>query len=387
MKSLGVVIPIFNTKTYLKKCVESVLEQKTEGLFVVLVDDGSYDGSSQICDEYELLDSRVHVIHQENKGKIEARYIGAAHLQTDYITFVDSDDWIEHNTYDSLREYMEKKIDVISYKIIRYINDDYQLKSEGKTKEGVFIGESYKSKICSSMIWDSEINSCGVDPSLCNKLFRREVLMPNLERARQIRVEYGDDAAVIFPTLYMANSYAVVDEYKYYHRRRLEDRIPEYILEDDYFSKLTRLYEYLRNTFNNLPEYICQLDIFFSYSAALRLRKYGIENQISRYIVPFEQITPNCRVLLYGAGKVGREYYRQIKELNFCKIVAWVDKCKQERNGVKISGCETINNEEYDYILIALKSEETVNGIIRMLVNEYNVDKNKIVWEFHEYFE
>lgn len=387
MKSLGVVIPIYNTELYLRKCIESILKQNMENLKVVLVDDGSSDSSPQISDEYALKDSRVQVIHQTNKGKIESRYTGAVQLKTDYITFVDSDDWISEGAYTILCEYMEKEIDVISYKIVRYVNDDYQIKSGGKIKEGLFLGEDYRNNICSAMIWDEEINSCGVDPSLCNKLFKREILMPQLEKAREICVGYGDDVAVVYPTLYAANSYAIVDSYKYYHRRRFEGQIPEYFLDENYYKNLTGLYEYLRNRFENSSDYVRQLDMFFSYSASLRLRKYGTEYKSVRYLVPFDQVPPKSRVVLYGAGKVGKAYYKQINELGYCDIIAWVDKQKKQSEGIEISNCEVLKDRGFDYVLIALKSKEAAEEIAQMLRKEYDVKSDRIIWGFHEYFE
>lgn len=99
MKSIGVIVPVYNTKKYLEQCIESILNQNCDALQVVLVDDGSDDGSEKICDDFAIKDSRIKVIHQVNKGKLEARYIGAYSLETDYITFVDSDDWIADDTY------------------------------------------------------------------------------------------------------------------------------------------------------------------------------------------------------------------------------------------------------------------------------------------------
>ncbi len=259
MKSIGVVIPIYNTEKYLAKCVESVLNQNYEALQVVLVDDGSSDDSGEICDDFARRDSRVKVIHQVNKGKIESRYIGAANATTDYITFVDSDDWIAENTYNSLLELLDQGIDIISYKIIRYISDCYQIKSGGKIRKGIFQGEKYKEFICSTMIWDDEINSWGIDPSLCNKLFKRDIILPQLDKARKICISYGDDVAVVYPTLYKADSYAIADQYKYYHRRRIEGEIPEYFLDNSYYKKLVDLYEYLRERFNNQVDYVRQL--------------------------------------------------------------------------------------------------------------------------------
>lgn len=386
MKSIGVIILVYNTEKYLVQCVESVLNQDYNALQVVLVDDGSNDVSGKICDDFALKDSRVRVIHQENKGKIESRYIGASNLETDYITFVDSDDWIEEDTYSSVCELMEREIDIISYKIIRYKSADYQIKSEGNLKDGIFYAEKYRDIVCSTMIWDEKINCCGVDPSLCNKLIKREVIMPQLNMARKICIGYGDDAAVVFPTLYNANSYAMVDEYKYYHRKRPNQEVPDYFLDEEYYYKLSQLYDYLRDRFENDENYVRQLDMFFAHSAEQRLQKYGVENQINRYIAPFDKINKDSRVILYGAGKVGQSYYKQITELGYCEIVAWVDKNKTMCDGVTIADNSVFVNVEFDYVVIAIKSEDAANEIIQMLLEQYSIATDKIIWDFHEYY-
>ena len=387
MKSIGVVIPVYNTENYLVKCVESVLNQNYEALQVVLVDDGSSDGSGEICDDFARRDSRVKVIRQVNKGKIESRYIGASNIETDYITFVDSDDWIAADTYRSLIKLLNQKIDIISYKIIRYIDENYQIKSSEKVKEGIFQGEKYREIICSTMIWNDEINSFGIDPSLCNKLFKRDIILPQLDRARKICISYGDDVAVVYPTLYKADSYAIVDQYKYYHRRRTEGEIPEYYLDNSYYKKLADLYEYLRERFDNNADYVRQLDMFFAHSAPLRLRKYGVENCTVRYMAPFNRIPQACKIILYGAGKVGQSYFKQIRELNYCEVVAWVDKNKIQCDGVKLSNYNAFSQVDFDYVVMALKSKEVVDEITRMLKKEYSVNPDKIIWEFHEHFE
>lgn len=387
MKSIGVVVPIYNTEEYLVQCVESILNQNYQKLEIVLVDDGSSDSCGKICDEFALKDSRVKVIHQSNKGKIEARYNGAAILKTDYITFVDSDDWIAENAYSCLVELMNQDIDIISYKIVRYINDDYQIKSVEKIEQGIFYGSEYRQIVCSTMIWDDEINCCGIDPSLCNKLFRKDVILPELEKARKICISYGDDMAVAYPALYNAKSYAIVDQYKYYHRRRPDGEIPEYFLDNDYYKKLTLLYEYLKERFDNDIDYICQLDLFFVHSAKLRLQKYKEKNRENKFIFPFNIIPVNSNIILYGAGNVGQAYYNQIKELSYCKIVSWVDKNKTECNGVVLSKCDAILENKFDYVVIALKSAELAKEIKQMLCYEYNINQNKIIWEFHEYYE
>lgn len=90
---------------------------------------------------------------------------------------------------------------------------------------------------------------------------------------------------------------------------------------------------------------------------------------------------------MYGAGKVGKAYYKQINELGYCDIIAWVDKQKKQSEGIEISNCEVLKERGFDYVLIALKSKETAEEIVQMLRKEYDVKPDKIIWGFHECFE
>lgn len=101
---VSVIVPVFNTCQYLDKCIESILQQTYSELEIILVDDGSSDGSSQICDRYSCLDKRVRVLHQNNCGVSMARENGISVMNGDYGMFVDSDDWIEHDTIEKCVE-------------------------------------------------------------------------------------------------------------------------------------------------------------------------------------------------------------------------------------------------------------------------------------------
>ncbi|WP_165045979.1 glycosyltransferase family 2 protein [Adlercreutzia sp. ZJ138] len=91
---ISVVVPVFNTEKYLKKCLESVRAQTYEHLQIILVDDGSSDASGDICDSYQRLDGRFVVIHQENRGLSAARNAGTAIADGTYVAYVDSDDYV-----------------------------------------------------------------------------------------------------------------------------------------------------------------------------------------------------------------------------------------------------------------------------------------------------
>lgn len=92
---ISIIIPVYNAEAYLPQCLDSILIQTYQDFEIILINDGSSDNSETICNEYALKDSRIHVIHQKNAGVSTARNNGIEHAQGKWITFIDSDDWIE----------------------------------------------------------------------------------------------------------------------------------------------------------------------------------------------------------------------------------------------------------------------------------------------------
>lgn len=99
---LTVIVPVYNTEEYLHKCVESIQDQTYENLEIFLVDDGSTDASPELCDGFAEKDSRIRVIHKENGGQSLARNRALMECTGDYVTFVDSDDWLETDSYEAM---------------------------------------------------------------------------------------------------------------------------------------------------------------------------------------------------------------------------------------------------------------------------------------------
>jgi glycosyltransferase involved in cell wall biosynthesis len=99
---ISVVLPVYNVEVYLKKCLETVVNQTYKNLDIILVDDGSTDNSGEICDEYAKKDRRIHCFHKKNGGLSDARNYGISQAQGDYITFIDSDDTVDHDMIEYL---------------------------------------------------------------------------------------------------------------------------------------------------------------------------------------------------------------------------------------------------------------------------------------------
>ena len=112
---VSIIVPVYKVEQYLKRCMDSVLNQTYKNIEVILVNDGSPDNCPALCDEYAKIDSRVRVIHKENGGLSSARNVALDSVKGDYIFFVDSDDWLALDTLEVLNEYLEEDYDMISF--------------------------------------------------------------------------------------------------------------------------------------------------------------------------------------------------------------------------------------------------------------------------------
>lgn len=151
---ISVIIPIYNVEPYLARCVESILGQTYRNLEVILVDDGSTDGSSALCDGYGARDRRVCVFHQKNRGAAAARNTGLNAASGDLIAFVDSDDEIAPTMYERLAAALDH--------------------SGGAAAICVFSGASLPPTGDWRKLWLSLLQGDLLMASLCNKLYRRE---------------------------------------------------------------------------------------------------------------------------------------------------------------------------------------------------------------------
>ena len=113
--TISIIVPVYNTKQYLGNCINSILSQTYTDFELLLVDDGSPDGSGDICDEYAAKDERVKVFHKENGGVSSARNLGLDNARGEWVCFIDSDDYIGHNYFEDVLEYGSYDLITISF--------------------------------------------------------------------------------------------------------------------------------------------------------------------------------------------------------------------------------------------------------------------------------
>lgn len=121
---VSIIIPIYNVEAYLRKCLDSVLKQTYTNIEIILIDDGSLDNSPSICDEYAEKDNRVNVIHKKNGGLSDSRNVGLKTSNGEWITFIDSDDWVTENYISTFMDIIEKEgnYDFIAANHFKYHN-------------------------------------------------------------------------------------------------------------------------------------------------------------------------------------------------------------------------------------------------------------------------
>lgn len=170
---LSIIIPVYNAKGTLMRCVDSIVLQPLDKMEIILVDDGSTDGSGALCDnikrQYEDDDCQIKVIHKENGGLSSARNAGIAASTGELITFIDSDDFLGRNTYSKQMEFFEcaEDVDVVEFPVAKFYNDF--LKKENIT----FTVDFYEKPI--DYLYETE--------AFChayawNKIYRRHILFP-----------------------------------------------------------------------------------------------------------------------------------------------------------------------------------------------------------------
>lgn len=182
---ISVIVPVYNTKAFLKKCVDSIIAQTYTNLEIILVDDGSFDGSSDICDEYQYKDPRVQVIHKENEGQSIARNYALSICTGEYVYFADSDDYLHVDLLSIMHTAIEKN------------NVDAAI-CNVSTSQNVY-----------SKILIDEIGS-----QLWRFLFKRSLL----EGFKLPENRYAEDAAIVYKVLY-EKKIAVVEKELYFYNK------------------------------------------------------------------------------------------------------------------------------------------------------------------------
>lgn len=377
---VSVIVPVYNGELYIEKCIDSILKQTYKEIEVIIVNDGSVDSTLDICMKYSTEYNNIQLINKKNNGVVAARLDGIKMARGKYISFVDADDWIEEEYIGHMiNEMGDSDIILAGINHVLINEDNRNYKETNSFKAGIYEKRSELYEIYRRMLCYKPPFKMGILPYACNKIYKKEVLLPLMEHVDK-EINDGEDVAVILP--YLINSKKIcISEYCGYNYLIHSDSACHQKKEDAYYNAGC-LYIWLYKCFikheckNELLE---QLQYY--YLRMIWKRNPSVYLEVNDFVFPFKKIKPNSKVIIYGAGDMGQAYYRQLKQTNYCQLVAWVDRKLDldKKSGFKLIKPNDIMSYEYDYVVIAISSGYMCSKVEEYLVNN-GIDKNIIIY-------
>lgn len=355
---LSIIVPIYGVEKYLVQCVQSILNQSFLDFEVILVNDGSMDSCSFICDTFAKKDQRVKVIHKENGGLVSARKAGLAISKGVYIGYVDGDDWIESEMYQELLKYAQKyEADIVIAGYTEELNGKITEVLYNNLDEGLYTDDRLSKELYPKMINTGIFSQFGIYSYLWNKIFKRNLIIP-VQMDVDNNIFMAEDAACTYPAILKAKTIYVKHSAKYHYRQRFNSMVKSREINTLEITKYNLLYKHLRSKFRDSgfeTLLFPQLDSFILSLLAVRCdMKYKL-NMPENELFPFGQILKSSRLIVLGAGTFGQYLVNRLKMENQYRIVGWADSAYENNYifGLKIQSINILLNLDFDFIIIA----------------------------------
>lgn len=282
-EKISVIVPVYNTHKYLKRCVESICIQSYKNLEIILVDDGSTDGSSDLCDSLAKKDNRIKVIHKKNSGLSDTRNVGIKNSSGSILSFIDSDDYIENNMYKHMLEKMtsnECEIAICGWYVVKNGN---RVKSNFKSEPKILTREEGIDKLLCNNSFDN---------FMCNKIFSKELF-------NDIAFPVGkkmEDLATLYKLINKSNK-IYLDGIPYYNYFIREDSITNNLVHQidtesfkfyiDRKDNLLKKYPSLKNRILSNYFTACRHNLFIAYESPNR--NYSFESERERDLKKYKK--------------------------------------------------------------------------------------------------
>ncbi len=213
---LSIVIPIYNAQKYLNKCLESIIHQTYKNIEIILVNDGSKDTSDLICKNFCNKDSRFVYVEQENSGSQAARNNGVLKATGNYITFVDSDDWVEKDYYEKVFAQFGKDLpDIFCTGFIKENNSKSEI-LKNKITSGFYNRDSLKEILKKSICFENLYYESGIFPNNWTKFFKADIAKKIFPQVNSF-IKLGEDAVCTYGILSYCKSLQICNEITSYH--------------------------------------------------------------------------------------------------------------------------------------------------------------------------
>ena len=325
MASVSVILTVYNTAKYLDKCMKSVMGQTFRDLEIILVDDGSTDGVSPVmCDDYADRDSRVRVIHKENGGLISAWMRGVEESSSQYVFFVDSDDWIDTDMIEKYYAHVDSSFadsEIIAGNCIMEKAREKRKIAHG-LKPGVYTGpalDEVRLKVQGE-------EQRPVTMSRCMKLISRKLVLDNMKYCDK-RIVMGEDANITIPCLCDCRRLVILEGTYSYHYRLLTGSMAHAynpkLLDNLYLTDRTfrgiLKEKKIANADQQMDREFVQI-LLMVLKNELRAPKHGTVNRVKRIFLRDEIRNKVLNTQVSITGKSNRLIYYTARHPNFFTV-------------------------------------------------------------------
>lgn len=322
-EKISVVVPVYNVEKYIKKCINSLINQTYSNLEIILVDDGSTDNSGFLCDKLSNIDNRIKVFHKKNGGLSDARNFGIKHAHGKYIAFVDSDDYIDEKMYEILYNNLVKQNADISIcgKIIEYENSIQKAVYDNKidifNRDEALIQLNYLELF---------------DMSACDKLFKIE-LFDNLQFPFGMK---NEDLYVMYKIFYKTSKVVYSYSKLYHYIQRASSITKQKNIDEYYINACLEQKSFFEKNCSNIVfaadvmltlAYIFQYNRYIYYGVKcpkktlINYRKFARRNK--KYILNNKQFSKKrkLQVIMFCYFTLLYKYMLKLKKKNAYKKI------------------------------------------------------------------
>ncbi|MCR5420339.1 MAG: glycosyltransferase [Lachnospiraceae bacterium] len=428
---VSVVMPVYNACKYLEQSVESILTQSLSSIELICVDDGSDDDSLDILNRFMYKDRRVIVISQKHSNAGKARNAGMCKASGKYLLFLDADDIFSKNMIEEAYKTAEDR----KAEITVFGGNNY---SEIKKKTGSNTGLLQMKMVPDDPVFSlkryrGRISFSSTAP--WNKLFLRDFIDKNKLEFQSVKS--ANDLYFVTMAMLLADRITVIDKQLISYRIDNPDSLQGskakspydgisalHLIYDEINSRglynsccvdfnercvaiclyllrgieapqlYEEFYEYLRTEFfGSVGLKNANESDFYHYSLYRELREIMDETAVGYllkmnkkirqrerkyWLFPFSEVPSKSRITLYGAGEVGKCFYKQISDSGFCEISEWVDRAELQVDGNKVIHPDAAKWTS-DYVVVAVENEEIAAQIRNDLMNR-GIEDNRIIW-------
>lgn len=332
---VSIIVPVYNVKPYLKTCIDSLLNQTYRNLEVILVDDGSRDGSGKLCDHYLEQDGRILVIHKANEGVGVARNIGIQRATGKYLQFVDSDDVIDV----AMTETLMREVD--GGRVLPLCNIKMVFENQRSNYELITLEKPLNLSIqqyLSSVVVDYKTNP--VIGSPCNKIYMKEIIINNGLEFQKDRT-FAEDFIFNLEYLYYVSNVTVMNQALYYYRAETLNSLSKTIKSTEYwwtnYKQLYAIYLELFKHYGLSEDYKTNIAAFMelavrdcirkcfsgnsdvSFQDKVQALKYVSEDPLTQELMPsFEGNSLDMKFIKFFSK---RQSYQSYQSLGFILVL------------------------------------------------------------------